>query len=808
MAQSPAPTLDQLQASDSPAWLWDGARARVVWANPAGIALFAGETLFDLIDRPFDARDPDIVQITHLTETLQRSESRSAKFGFSAASEDELTVNCNCSIHSLPDGRAGLLVVGEQVQRTDGPGDPALMTDILSAMPIAIVVADMRGDIVFANAAAGDLIARANRGDVAALLGAREDAEAMIERVKSARTLSMQRVLATNFGDRDIRVTARLLSDHEEAEAVQVLLMLEDVTDRRALERALSDNKGAAAPATAQEITPAPAPASPAGLEDISRAISEEMAVQVELPMVPDLVSRALNRLDEAIVLHRGNKFYFANEAAMRLLGYDDAIALTARTDLMAQLAANARQIEIACGDGKTRNVAVSVGTFPWHDGPLVKSTITPSASAPAATPEPEVSEPAPRPNGIPTTKSPVAETPEVPAVTENVVPLVPAAAAQQRAAGPDDPELRAILDTATDGIVTLDGDGAILSFSAGAEALFGYRLAEVAGKPFADLLAIDSRATLRDYLAALGEGGIASVFNDGREVTGVVSQDGEISLFMTIARLSGDSGAAFCAVLRDITQWKKTEAQLRLDKEEAEVSNAQKSEFLARISHELRTPLNAILGFSDVMRTERFGQIENQQYLGYANDIHKSGSHLLSLINDLLDLSKVEAGKLELNFTSVDLRGIVDECFSVMQEQAVAARVVLRKSLPADLPNIVADFRSITQILLNLLSNAIKFTDPGGQVIVSAKLSRAGELKIKIKDTGIGMDKAELQTALEPFKRIETPKRSPRLGTGLGLPLTKALTEANRARFDISSEHKKGTLVEITFPTTRVLAD
>ncbi|MDH3742889.1 MAG: PAS domain-containing protein, partial [Hyphomicrobiales bacterium] len=168
MAQSPAPTLDQLQTSDSPAWLWDGARARIVWANPAGIALFGGETLFDLIDRPFDARDPDIVQITRLTETLQRSESRTAKFGFSAASEVGLTVNCACSIHSLPDGRAGLLVVGEQIQRTDGPGDPSLMTDILSAMPIAIAVADMRGDIVFANAAAGDLIPRANRADLAA----------------------------------------------------------------------------------------------------------------------------------------------------------------------------------------------------------------------------------------------------------------------------------------------------------------------------------------------------------------------------------------------------------------------------------------------------------------------------------------------------------------------------------------------------------------------------------------------------------------------------------------------------------------
>lgn len=820
MAHTPAPTLDQLQQSDSPAWLWDGTRARIVWANPAGIALFGGETLFDLIDRPFDARDPDIIQITQLTETLQRSDIHSEKFGFLAASEDDLIVNCSCSIHSLPDGRAGLLVVGEQVQHGEGPGDPSLMTGILGAMPIAIAVADLAGDIVFSNAAAGDLLARANRGDLASLLGSAEDAATLIERTRAARTLGMQRTLATNFGDRDIRVTARVLSDDEDADANHILLMLEDVTDRRALERSLSGSPGAAVPTTIEDAQgqesaePAQAPASPAGLEDISRAISQEMGTQADMPMVPELVSKALNRLDDAIILHRGDRFYFANQAAMGLLGCADPADVAGHKDLLEQLAGSAARAQITCGNGSIKDVAISRGSFPWHDGPLAKSTLTPAADAPKPTevpitPEAAEIEPAPRASAIPTTKSPVPETPEppvaVPTEAANVVPLAPT---QQRVAGPDDPELRAILDTATDGIVTLDSDGAILSFSAGAEALFGYRLAEVAGKAFADLLADDSRATLRDYLAALGDGGIASVFNDGREVTGVVSQGGEISLFMTIARLSGQSGASYCAVLRDITQWKKTEAQLRQDKEEAEVSNAQKSEFLARISHELRTPLNAILGFSDVMRTERFGEIENEQYLGYANDIHNSGSHLLSLINDLLDLSKVEAGKLELNFTSVDLRGIVDECFSVMQEQAVAARVVLRKSLPADLPNVVADFRSITQILLNLLSNAIKFTDPGGQVIVSAKLSRAGELKLKIKDTGIGMDNAELQTALEPFKRIETPQRSERLGTGLGLPLTKALTEANRARFEISSEHKKGTLVEITFPTTRVLAD
>jgi signal transduction histidine kinase len=176
-------------------------------------------------------------------------------------------------------------------------------------------------------------------------------------------------------------------------------------------------------------------------------------------------------------------------------------------------------------------------------------------------------------------------------------------------------------------------------------------------------------------------------------------------------------------------------------------------------------------------------------------------------LINDLLDLSKVEAGKLELNFTSVNLGDVLDHSVKLMQDQATSARVILRKNIPPNLPNVVADLRSMRQIMLNLISNAVKFTDPGGQVIISAQLTPAGELKLRVKDTGVGMTQSEIQEAIEPFRRVAIEGRDAP-GTGLGLPLTKALAEANRASFSISSEPRKGTLVEITFPTTRVLAD
>jgi len=206
-------------------------------------------------------------------------------------------------------------------------------------------------------------------------------------------------------------------------------------------------------------------------------------------------------------------------------------------------------------------------------------------------------------------------------------------------------------------------------------------------------------------------------------------------------------------------------------------------------------------------MLEERFGPIGNERYRDYLKDIHASGGHLLSLINDLLDLSKIEAGKLELTFTSLALNDLTQQCVAIMQPQANRERILIRTSLPQALPQVVADARSVRQIVLNLLSNSIKFTSAGGQVIVSTALNDNGEVVLRVRDTGVGMSEKDLVTALEPFRQIATSPRGGSGGTGLGLPLTKALAEANRARFHITSAPKEGTLVEIAFPATGVLA-
>ena len=370
--------------------------------------------------------------------------------------------------------------------------------------------------------------------------------------------------------------------------------------------------------------------------------------------------------------------------------------------------------------------------------------------------------------------------------------------------------ELNAILDTATDGLAVLDLQGRILALNRSGEALFGYDQSEVAAQAFTMLIAPESQAKVEDYFEGLKTDSVASLLNDGREIVGRAKQGGLIPIFMTLGRVGPAQNDAaeqkFCALFRDMTHWKKVEQELEDARQGAERASALKSDFLAKVSHEIRTPLNAILGFAEVIMEERFGPIGNERYRDYVRDIHTSGAHVMSLVNDLLDLSKIEAGKLELDFVSVDVNRAVAECVGIMQPQANQERVIMRLSLAPHLPKIVADARSLRQILLNLLSNAVKFNEPGGQVIIATALTDVGNAVIRIRDTGIGMSERDIATALEPFRQLATSRQS--AGTGLGLPLTRALVEANRAFFTIRSKKNEGTLVEVAFPPARVLAE
>jgi signal transduction histidine kinase len=218
-----------------------------------------------------------------------------------------------------------------------------------------------------------------------------------------------------------------------------------------------------------------------------------------------------------------------------------------------------------------------------------------------------------------------------------------------------------------------------------------------------------------------------------------------------------------------------------------------------------VRTPLASIIGFAEVMRTEALGPIENPKYKGYLQDILESAHHALSLINDLLDLSRIRAGALTLDIVELDVNATIGASLATLQPQADKAGITLRSQFQTDLPHLIADRRSLKQMLLNLVGNAIKFTPAGGSVTVTTTMLEAGDLVLAVADTGEGMTAAEIELALVPFRQVgSVPGRYG--GTGLGLPLTKALAEANGAQLDVSSQPGAGTTMRLRFAPGRTV--
>jgi PAS domain S-box-containing protein len=361
-----------------------------------------------------------------------------------------------------------------------------------------------------------------------------------------------------------------------------------------------------------------------------------------------------------------------------------------------------------------------------------------------------------------------------------------------------DAEELGAILDTTAEGIVMFDAEGNINSANRSAEALFGYDGAELAGRNLADLFAPESQHAVFDYLASIKSAGVESLLDHGRDALGRVAKGGLVPLSMTMGRTRPD-GPNFFAVFRDLTQAKKTESELREARRLADRAANAKADVLARISHEVRTPLNAIIGFAEVMIGERFGALGNERYAEYMKDIRASGERVISIINDLLDLSRIETGKLDLSFTNQNLNELVESCVAVMQPQANRERIIIRTSLAHMLPPVVADARALRQITLNLIGNSIHLANAGGQVIVSTALSDFGEVVLRVRDTGQGLNDNEVAAALEPF-RTPAPSDQTSDNSPVNLSLTKALVEANRAQFHIKTGGRSGTLIEIVF--------
>jgi PAS domain S-box-containing protein len=363
----------------------------------------------------------------------------------------------------------------------------------------------------------------------------------------------------------------------------------------------------------------------------------------------------------------------------------------------------------------------------------------------------------------------------------------------------------QAIIDNMGHGVVVFDRNERLLALNQPARLLLD--LPEPSGTP-------DTLESLLLHLALQGEFGRGNVMiKVTRRLTRLRRSPHQVfehprpTGMVLEVRSTAMPGGGLILTFADITDRKKVEDTLREAKEAAERGNRSKATFLANISHELRTPLNAIIGFSELMKHEIFGPLEPVSYRSYVDDIHESGMHLLELINDILDMSKAEAGMTDLVDSVVDVASIIRSSLRMMSRRAGANGVDLVERLPDDLPYLRADERRLRQIVLNLVSNAVKFTEEGGSVTVSAERHPDG-FRLEVSDTGIGMTPEDLERVMQPFVQADSRLSRKYEGTGLGLPLTKALVVAHGGTMTLKSAPDLGTTVEVLFPAARIIAN
>ncbi|MEZ5833014.1 MAG: ATP-binding protein [Dongiaceae bacterium] len=365
---------------------------------------------------------------------------------------------------------------------------------------------------------------------------------------------------------------------------------------------------------------------------------------------------------------------------------------------------------------------------------------------------------------------------------------------------------LAAMLEIAPTAIIAIDHNHTIRLCSKGAAKLFGYAARETIGLPITLLFSDEhvqkggTPLTFEDIVKRLRRGEIKGRTQSGTKFP----LEGE-SYELADRLGDGGEGALTIMMLTDATERRRQERALRHAKESAEAANRAKTQFLANMSHELRTPLNAIIGFSEVITNKLFGEL-NDRYTDYAGDIVASGRHLLGLINDILDLSKIDLGQATLSEGEVDLSRVVHSCQRLMFERAERGGVNVQVVLPQDLPMLWADETKVKQIVLNLLSNAVKFTERGGRVTITAGRLGDGGLSLGIIDTGIGMRSEDIPKAMAPFGQLESTFERRFEGTGLGLPLVQRLVELHGAGFRLESHPGKGTKAEVRFPRSRVM--
>ena len=487
-----------------------------------------------------------------------------------------------------------------------------------------------------------------------------------------------------------------------------------------------------------------------------------------------------LDLLPVGVLVYRLDRLLYANPHFLDRVGHPDLASLEAAGGLDALYVEPSIAADSAgAGSGTPVTIAAKADQAPaaahlssisWDGEPALALVFAHAPSEPAASVPVSIVEPLPH---VPAPGHPGAE------------------------------ELAAILDTAAEGIVMFDLSGKIHSCNRSAEALFGRDGDTLTKGSLVDLFAPESLRDVQDYFDAVAQGDASNMH--GRDVLGRVPSGGLLPLGITMGRTLPD-GPNFFAIFRDQSQARKIDTELLAARKQADRFVSAKMDLLARISHEVRTPLNAIIGFSDVMIEERFGTLGNARYGDYIKDIRGCGERVIAIIDDLLDLTKIETGDLDLAFASQNLNELIEQCVAVMQPQANRERIIIRTSLAHHLPTVHADARALRQIAINLISNSIHLANAGGQVIVSTALSDLGHVILRVRDTGHGLNDNEIAQAMEPFRTRAPTDRGPETAA-VNLSLTRALVEANRAQFNIKTAPQSGTLIEVVFAPARVEA-
>jgi two-component system cell cycle sensor histidine kinase PleC len=381
---------------------------------------------------------------------------------------------------------------------------------------------------------------------------------------------------------------------------------------------------------------------------------------------------------------------------------------------------------------------------------------------------------------------------------------------------------LRDAIESVSEAFVLWDRHGRLVMCNRNYREFF--RMEPQALKPGAAREAVEQAAgqAIRQAFAASGDqaGVREAQLVDGRWVQISERPTAEGGLVVTAADITAlkaqeealkaseqDLRSAVVNLERSQEQLSELARKYEAEKVRAEGANRAKSEFLANMSHELRTPLNAINGFSEIMLGEMYGPLGDKRYRDYARDILNSGQHLLALINDILDMSKIEAGKMTLRFDPVSLEEIARDALRLVRNRADTAGLALSLEFP-DLPDVEADYRAVKQVLLNLLSNAVKFTPRGGRIVIKADLRddpRGERVRVTVQDTGIGISAADLERLARPFEQIETQHAKTQQGTGLGLALSKSLVEMHGGLLDLKSAPGQGTAASFSLPVQQI---